>query len=55
MEDVKVRLDGNGPVRMMIEDCVRRLLSDDVDGEFNGEIDNKIDTFWDELKHFQNR
>ena len=55
VEDVKVRLDGNGPVRMMIEDCVRRLLSNDIDGEFNGEIDNKIDTFWDELKHFQNR
>ena len=55
VEDVKKRLDGNGAVRTMIEDCVRRLLSHDIDGEFNGEIDRKIDTFWDELKHFQNR
>ncbi|KAL3784370.1 LOW QUALITY PROTEIN: hypothetical protein ACHAW5_005393 [Stephanodiscus triporus] len=39
----------------MIEDCVRRLLSHDVDGELDGTIDRKIDLFWDELTHFQNR
>ena len=39
----------------MIEDCVRRLFSHDVDGEVDGDIDHKVDLFWDELKHFQNR
>ena len=55
VEDAKVRIVGNGPVRIMIEDCVRRLLSHDVDGELDGTIDRKIDLFWDELTHFQNR
>lgn len=55
VEDAKVRLDGNGEVRIMIEDCVRRLFSHDVDGEVDGDIDHKVDLFWDELKHFQNR
>jgi hypothetical protein len=55
VEDAKVRIVGNGPVRNMIEDCVRRLLSHDVDGELDGTIDRKIDLFWDELTHFQNR
>ena len=53
--DAKVRIDGNGPVRIMIEDCVRRLLSDDVDGALDGTIDRKIDLFWDELNQFHNR
>ena len=54
VEDAKVRIVGNGPVRIMIEDCVRRLLSHDVDGELDGTIDRKIDLFWDELTQFQN-
>eukprot|EP00956_Cyclotella_meneghiniana_P023034 scaffold44195_cov23-Cyclotella_meneghiniana.AAC.1 len=53
--DAKVRIDGNGPVRNMIEDCVRRLLSDDVDGALDGTIDRKVDLFWDELNQFHNR
>jgi len=52
VEDAKVRIVGNGPVCIMIEDCVRRLLSHDVDGELDGTIDRKIDLFWDELTHF---
>ena len=39
----------------MIEGCVRRLFSHDVDLTLDGLIDGKIDMFWDELKHFQNR
>ena len=53
--DAKVRIDGTGPVHIMIEDCVRRLLSHDVDGELDGKIDRKVDLFWDEMSHFQNR
>lgn len=53
--DAKVRIDGNGRARNMIEDCVRRLLSHDVDGELDGTIDRKVDLFWDEMNHFQNR
>ena len=55
VQDAKVRIVGNGPVRIMIEDCVRRLLSHDVDSELDGTIDRKIDLFWDEMTHFQNR
>ncbi|KAL3781773.1 LOW QUALITY PROTEIN: hypothetical protein ACHAW5_000939 [Stephanodiscus triporus] len=52
VDDAKVRIVGNGPVRIMIEDCT---FSHDVDGELDGTIDRKIDLFWDELTHFQNR
>lgn len=55
VEDAKARIQGNGPVRIMIEDCVRRLLSNDVDGQMDGTVDRKIDVFWDELNHFHNR
>ena len=55
VEDPKARIQGNGPVRIMIEDCVRRLLSNDVDGQMDGTVDRKIDVFWDELNHFHNR
>ena len=55
VEDAKKRLDGNAEVRIMIEEAVRRLLSHDVDGAEDGEIDRKVDLFWDELKSFQNR
>jgi len=55
MEDAKVRLAGNGEVRNMIEGCVRRLFSHEVDLTLDGLIDGKIDLFWDELKHFQDR
>jgi hypothetical protein len=46
---------GNGSVRNQIENCVRRLLSHDVDGVVDGLLDSKVDQFWDELKHFQNQ
>ena len=49
------RLEGNGDVHNKIENCVRRLLSHDVDGTVEGSIDIKVDQFWDELNHFQNR
>lgn len=55
MADAKSRLDGNGSARTAIERCIRKLLSNDVDAVVDGEVDQKIDTFWDELKHFQNR
>ena len=37
-----------------VEAHVRQLLSHDVDGQVDREIDQKVDSFWDELKHFQN-
>jgi hypothetical protein len=55
VEDAKDRLVGNAAARTAIERCVRKLLSNDVDAVADGEIDQKVDTFWDELKHFQNR
>lgn len=55
VQDAKLRLDGNGEVRNMIEGCVRRLFSHEVELTLEGLIDGKIDMFWDELKHFQNR
>ena len=53
VRDAEARLTGDH--RLAIERCVRKLLSHDVDGEVDGTIDRKIDLFWDELKHFQNR
>ncbi|KAL3765246.1 LOW QUALITY PROTEIN: hypothetical protein ACHAW5_010865 [Stephanodiscus triporus] len=53
VEDAKVRI-AMGLYVIMIEDCVRRLLSHDVDRELDGTIDRKIDLFCDELTHFQN-
>jgi hypothetical protein len=55
VQDAKRRIEGNGAVRIEIENCVRRLLCHDVDGSIDGTIDIKTDQFWDELKHFQNR
>jgi hypothetical protein len=55
VQDAKRRLEGNGAVRNEIENCVRRLLCHDIDGAVDGTIDVKVDQFWDELKHFQNR
>ena len=55
VEDAKSRLVGNAAARTAIERCIRKLLSNDVDAVADGIIDQKIDTFWDELKHFQNR
>ena len=55
VEDAKSRLVGNAAARTAIERCVRKLLSNDVDAVADGKIDQMIDTFWDELKHFQNR
>ena len=55
VQDAKRRIEGNGAVRIQIENCVRRLLCHDVDGSVDGTIDIKTDQFWDELKHFQNR
>jgi hypothetical protein len=55
VQDAKLRLVGNGSVRNQIENCVRRLLSHDVDGVVDGLLDSKVDQFWDELKHFQNQ
>eukprot|EP00804_Cyclotella_cryptica_P023183 CCRYP_000384-RA/>CCRYP_000384-RA protein AED:0.23 eAED:0.23 QI:0/0/0/1/0.5/0.33/3/0/501 len=55
VQDAKRRIEGNGAVRIEIENCVRRLLCHDVDGSTDGTIDIKTDQFWDELKHFQNR
>jgi hypothetical protein len=54
VQDAKRRLEGNGAVRNKIENCVRRLLSHDIDGAVEGSIDIKVDQFWDELNHFQN-
>ena len=53
--NAKSRLEGNASARTAIERCIRKLLSNDVDAVVDGEVDQKIDTFWDELKHFQNR
>ena len=55
VEDAKDRLVGNAAARTAIERCVRKLLSNDVGAVADGQIDQNIDTFWDELKHFQNR
>lgn len=55
VQDAKRRLEGNGVVRNEIENCVRRLLCHNVDGDVDGTIDVQVDQFWDELKHFQNR
>eukprot|EP00804_Cyclotella_cryptica_P026177 CCRYP_009763-RA/>CCRYP_009763-RA protein AED:0.27 eAED:0.25 QI:0/0/0/1/1/1/3/0/375 len=55
VQDAKRRIEGNGAVRIEIENCVRRLLCHNVDGSIDGTIDIKTDQFWDELKHFQNR
>jgi hypothetical protein len=55
VEDTKSRLVGNAAARTAIERCIRKLLSNDVDAVADGIIDQHIDTFWDELKHFQNR
>jgi len=55
VQDAKRRIEGNGAVRIEIENCVRRLLCHDVNGSIDGTIDIKTDQFWDELKHFQNR
>ena len=40
---------------LQMEKCVRKLLSHDIDGEEDGGIDGKVDLFFDELKHFQDR
>ena len=55
VEDAKKRLVGNAAARTAIERCVRKLLSNDVDGQIDGGIDRKVDVFWDELKAFQTR
>jgi len=55
VQDAKRILEGNGAIRNEIENCVRRLLYHDIDGAVEGSIDIKVDQFWDELNHFQNR
>ena len=51
MADVATHMDGQRCNK--IEKCVRKLLSHNIDGEEDGVIDRKIDTFWDKLKQFQ--
>ncbi len=55
VQDAKRRLEGNGAFRNEIENCVRRLLCRNIDGDVDGTNDVKVDQFWDKSKHFQNR
>ena len=42
VQDAKRRLEGNGAVRNEIENCVRRLLSHDVDGMSRVALTSKL-------------
>ena len=55
VEEAKRFIDGNSVICNKIENCVRRLLSHDVDGVLDEEVDTKVDQFWDELKHLHNQ
>ena len=52
VKDVKLHMRGHQ--HLEIEKCVHRLLSHDIDGKEDGNVDLKVDILWDELKHFQN-
>lgn len=55
MKDVEDRQMERPHVRAAVERCIRKLYAHDVDGQQDGEIDQKVDMFWDELKQFQMR
>lgn len=55
MKDVQVRQTERPHVRAAVERCIRKLHAHDVDGQQDGELDQKVDLFWDELKQFQMR
>ncbi|EJK69653.1 hypothetical protein THAOC_09066, partial [Thalassiosira oceanica] len=55
VQDVRDRMVGRPHLRKAVERCVRKLYAHDVDGQEDGELDKKVDLFWDELKHFQLR